>query len=198
MLIVGLTGGIGSGKTTIAKLLELEGIPVYDSDSRAKLLMRNSDKIKIELKAEFGDEVYIGIELNKEYLSRIVFGNSEKLKILNSIVHPVVAKDFKDWINDQETEIVVKEAAILFESGAYKACDINVTVHTDVEERIERVQKRDGVNREQVISRIKNQWTDNQRNEKSDIVIKNNDTDSTELNVKLLIKQLKEIIKKEA
>lgn len=198
MLIVGLTGGIGSGKTTIAKLLKLEGIPVYDSDNRAKYLMQNSDIIKNNLKAEFGEEVYIEGKLNREYLSNIVFGNSERLNVLNSIVHPIVAKDFQDWKNNHDAPILVKEAAILFESGAYKACDINVTVHTDVEERIERVQKRDGVTRGQVLSRINNQWSDSQRNKKSDIIIKNNDSDPTELNVKILVKQLIDIIEKEA
>ena len=198
MMVVGLTGGIGSGKTTIAKLLELEGIPVYDSDKRAKYLMHNSTEIRTALKLEFGDEVYSEEGLNREYLAKIVFGNKDKLKTLNSIVHPVVAKDFQDWIASQKTEIVVKEAAILFESGAYKTCDVNVTVHTDVEERIERVQKRDGVTREQVLSRINNQWTDEQRNEKSDIIIKNNDVDPTEVNVKKLVEQLKDRIKKEA
>jgi len=198
MLIVGLTGGIGSGKTTIAKLLELKGIPVYDSDVRAKFLMHNSDEIITSLKKEFGDEVYINGELNREHLAGVVFENKDKLKILNSIVHPVVAKDFQDWIAAQESDIVVKEAAILFESGAYKSCDVNVTVHTDIEERIERVQKRDGTTREQVLSRINNQWTDEQRNEKSDIIIKNNDIDPTELNVVKLVEQLKDIIKKEA
>jgi len=198
MLVVGLTGGIGSGKTTIAKLLKLEGIPVYDSDTRAKFLMTNSNKIRKELKSKFGNEVYIDGELNRSYLANIVFGNKEKLKVLNSIVHPVVSKDFQDWVSSQNAEIVIKEAAILFESGFYKNCDISITVDTDVEERIERVQKRDGVSREQVISRINSQWTDKQRNEKADIIIKNNNIDPTELNVKILIKQLREIIKKEA
>ena len=198
MLVVGLTGGIGSGKTTVAKLLEKEGIPVYYSDDKAKLLMQNSDIIRVELKAEFGDEVFNRDGLNRGYLAKIVFGDKSKLKLLNSIVHPVVANDFQDWVNNQKSKIVVKEAAILFESGAYANCDITVTVYTDVEERIERVQKRDGVSREQVMSRINNQWTDNQRNEKADIIIKNNDVDPTIENVKKLVIELKSRIKKEA
>ena len=198
MLVVGLTGGIGSGKTTVAKLLEKEGIPVYYSDDRAKFLMQNSDKIRIELKAEFGDEVFNIDGLNREYLSKIVFGDKSKLKVLNSIVHPVVADDFQNWVDNQKSKIVVKEAAILFESGAYANCDITVTVHTDVEERIERVQKRDGVSREQVMSRINNQWTDNQRNEMADIIIKNNDVDPTTENVDKLVIELNNRIKKEA
>ncbi len=198
MLVVGLTGGIGSGKTTIAKLLEQEGIPVYDSDVRAKYLMQNSEEIKTALKKEFGDEVYTDEGLNREYLSKIVFNNKDKLSILNSIVHPIVAKDFKDWVDSHHTDIVVKEAAILFESGSYKTCDVNVTVHTDVEERIKRVQKRDGATREQVLSRINNQWTDDQRNRKADIIIENNDANPTDINVKELIKKLKDRIEKEA
>ena len=198
MLVAGLTGGIGSGKTTIAKLLEQEGIPVYDSDVRAKYLMQNSEKIKTILKKEFGNEVYTEEGLNREYLAKIVFNNKDKLSVLNAIVHPVVAKDFKDWVDSQDTEIVVKEAAILFESGSYKTCDVNINVHTDVEERIKRVQNRDGVTREQVLSRINNQWTDEQRNKKADIIIRNNDADSIDINVKELIKKLKDKIEKEA
>jgi len=198
MLVVGLTGGIGSGKTTVGNFLEKEGIPVYNSDDRAKYLMHNSEEIKSALISEFGDEVFTDKGLNREYLAKIVFNDKDKLKKLNAIVHPVVAQDFKNWIENQKSDIVVKEAAILFESGAYKSCDINVTIHTDIEERIERVLKRDGTTREQVLSRINNQWTDEQRNEKADIVIKNNDDDPTELNVKELVKKLKEKIEKEA
>ena len=196
MLVVGLTGGIGSGKTTIANQLSLQGIPVYNSDERAKWLMQNSTEIKSALKKEFGEEVYNSQGLNREYLAKIVFNNKDKLNILNSIVHPVVAKDFDDWVNNQNAEIVVKEAAILFESGSYKTCDVNVAVSADLEERIKRVQKRDGVTREQVLSRINNQWSDLQRNEKADFVIENNDADSIEERVADLVKLLEEELKK--
>ncbi len=196
MLVVGLTGGIGSGKTTIANQLSLQGIPVYNSDERAKWLMQNSTEIKNALKKEFGKEVYNSQGLNREYLAKIVFNNKDKLNILNSIVHPVVAKDFDDWVNNQNAEIVVKEAAILFESGSYKTCDVNVAVSADLEERIKRVQKRDGVTREQVLSRINNQWSDLQRNEKADFVIENNDADSIEERVADLVKLLEEELKK--
>ena len=196
MLVVGLTGGIGSGKTTIANQLSLQGIPVYNSDERAKWLMQNSTEIKNALKKEFGEEVYNSQGLNREYLAKIVFNNKDKLNILNSIVHPVVAKDFDDWVNNQNAEIVVKEAAILFESGSYKTCDVNVAVSADLEERIKRVKKRDGVTREQVLSRINNQWSDLQRNEKADFVIENNDADSIEERVADLVKLLEGELKK--
>jgi len=196
MLVVGLTGGIGSGKTTIANQLSLQGIPVYNSDERAKWLMQNSTEIKNALKKEFGEEVYNSQGLNREYLAKIVFNNKDKLNILNSIVHPVVAKDFDDWVDNQNAEIVVKEAAILFESGSYKTCDVNVAVSADLEERIKRVKKRDGVTREQVLSRINNQWSDSQRNEKADFVIENNDADSIEERVADLVKLLEGELKK--
>lgn len=196
MLVVGLTGGIGSGKSTIAKLLEKYSIPVYYSDDRAKFLMQNSQLLKKGLILEFGNEVYNDDGLNREYLSKIVFNDKSKLGILNSLVHPVVANDFDSWKNKQNTKIVVKEAAILFESGAYKKCDLNINVSVDVEERIKRVVNRDGVSREQVLARINNQWTDEQRNKQADIILENTDFDLLEDKVKQLVKQLEK--KKEA
>jgi|LGOV01.1.fsa_nt_gb dephospho-CoA kinase len=196
MLVVGLTGGIGSGKSTIAKLLEKYSISVYYSDDRAKFLMQNSQLLKKGLILEFGNEVYNDDGLNREYLSKIVFNDKSKLGILNSLVHPVVANDFDSWKNKQNTKIVVKEAAILFESGAYLKCDLNINVSVDVEERIKRVVNRDGVSKKQVLARINNQWTDEQRNKQADIILENTDFDLLEDKVKQLVKQLEK--KKEA
>ena len=190
MIIVGLTGGIGSGKSTYAKLLAKKGIPIYYSDDRAKYLMNNSKELRDKLLKEFGRETFNTEGLNREYLAKIVFNNKEKLEILNSIVHPIVTKDFKSWTNEQSTSFVVNENAILFESGAYKNCDININISTDVEERIGRVMKRDGATRDQVLSRINNQWTDEQRNDISDITVSNNDVDNTADNISYIIEKL--------
>ena len=173
--IVGLTGGIGSGKTTIAKHIKSMGIPVYIADDAAKKILLLPETLNA-LKLVFGKTVFDGELLNKDKLSKIVFNNPEMLKQLNQIVHPAVKKDFDNWLqinNDQP--LVVKEAAILFESGSYKDCDAIITIVAPIEERIQRVVERDHTNSEAVLSRINNQWTDEMRMDKSDYVIENKD-----------------------
>jgi dephospho-CoA kinase len=173
--IVGLTGGIGSGKTTIAKHIKSMGIPVYIADDAAKKILLLPETLNA-LKLVFGKTVFDGELLNKDKLSKIVFNNPEMLKQLNQIVHPAVKKDFDNWLqlnNDQP--LVVKEAAILFESGSYKYCDAIITIVAPIEERIQRVVERDHTNSEAVLSRINNQWTDEMRMDKSDYVIENKD-----------------------
>lgn len=175
MKIVGLTGGIGSGKTTIAKWFSEVGIPVYNSDNEAKRLMNESVEIREELIQLFGKDAYLNNELNRKFISSKVFENKYLLEQLNQIVHPTVFKDFKIWIQNQNAPFVVKEAAILFESGSYHDCDYIVSVIADEEIRIQRVMNRDGISREQVLSRIKNQWTDELRIVNSDFIIRNNE-----------------------
>ena len=173
--IVGLTGGIGSGKTTIAKHIKSMGIPVYIADDAAKKILSLPETLNA-LKLVFGNAIFDGELLNKDKLSKIVFNNPEMLKQLNQIVHPAVKKDFDNWLqinNDQP--LVVKEAAILFESGSYKDCDAIITIVAPIEERIQRVVERDHTNSEAVLSRINNQWTDEMRMDKSDYVIENKD-----------------------
>jgi dephospho-CoA kinase len=173
--IIGLTGGIGSGKTTIAKHIMSLGIPVYIADDEAKKILLLPETL-ISLKLVFGDTIFDNETLNKDKLSTLVFGNSQKLKQLNQIIHPAVKSDFDNWLlSNINTPLVVKEAAILFESGSYKDCDIIITIVAPLETRIKRVIDRDGVNSETVLSRINNQWTDEMRIEKSDYVIENED-----------------------
>jgi len=198
MLVVGLTGGIGSGKTTIAKHFEKLGVSVYYSDDRAKELMINSEKLRSQLIEEFGDKVYNSQGLNREYLASIVFNNKESLSKLNSLVHPIVAQDFYDWKKNKSGDVVIKEAAILFESGAYKSCDINISIYSDVKKRIARVVKRDSVTKQQVQARISNQWSDEKRNLMADIVLENNDIEQISSKVEKLLIKLKDINKKEA
>ena len=173
--IIGLTGGIGSGKTTIARLFEAEGIPVYISDDEAKKIMLSPITVE-KVKQEFGDKVINNNQIDRKVLSEIVFNNPEQLKKLNSIVHPLVKKHFDEWVKQNSNHpFVVKEAAILFESGSYKYCDKVITVTASEETRIERVVKRDHVKREEVIQRIKNQISEKERLERSDFVIYNED-----------------------
>lgn len=171
--IIGLTGGIGSGKSTIAAYFKQKGIPVYIADERAKLI---SEKPKIvnQILAVFGNEILDNNQISKQKLSTVVFSNKEKLKLLNAIIHPEVKKDFELWVQEQKTPFVIKEAAILFESGSYKNCDFVITVTAPIEERIKRVLARDQTTRDLVLNRMANQWTDEQRIEKSDFVIENN------------------------
>lgn len=171
--IIGLTGGIGSGKTSIAKYFEQKGIPVYIADERAKIVSSKPEVVKKIISA-FGQEILDeNNNISKEKLAKIVFTNSQKLQLLNSIIHPEVKKDFTEWIKKQNKPFVIKEAAILFESGSYKDCDIIITITAPIEERINRVMKRDKTTREKVLDRISNQWSDEQRIEKSDFVIEN-------------------------
>ena len=173
--IIGLTGGIGSGKTTIAKHLISLGIPVYIADDKAKKILLLPEILK-SLKLVFGNAIFEGEILNKDKLSAIVFNNPKKLKQLNQITHPVIKKDFDNWLKANENfPLVVKEAAILFESGSYKDCDVIITIVAPIEERIHRVMTRDNTNSEAVLSRINNQWTDEMRMEKSDYVVENKD-----------------------
>lgn len=172
--VAGITGGIGSGKSTAAKFFEELGIPVYNSDTRAKTIQNENSEVKVKIITSFGEEAYNENGLNKPFMSKQVFQNNEKLKLLNSIVHPAVFQDFEDWKKAQKSDIVMKEAAILIESGSYKDCDVVISVVVDIETRIARTIERDGLSREEILARINNQISDEERIAKSDFIIDNN------------------------
>ena len=173
--ILGLTGGIGSGKTTIAKHIQSLGIPVYNADDEAKKILMLPETLNA-LKLVFGNSIFDEGLLNKDKLSNIVFNNPEMLKQLNQIIHPAVKRDFENWlIANKNHPIVVKEAAILFESGSYKDCDAVITIVAPLNSRIQRIMARDNTIYEAVLSRINNQWTDEMRIKKSDYIIENED-----------------------
>ncbi len=189
MLKVGITGGIGSGKSTVCRVFSNLGIPVFEADKAAKELMNNSEEIFDQLTRLFGAEVYLpDHSINRKYLAAIVFNDKSLLEKLNGIVHPVVRSTFFDWCDKQHAPYIIHEAAILFESGFYKFMDKTIAVVTSESERIERVMKRDGVTIEMVQERIRNQWNDKQRMELADFVIGNNDDD-------LIVPQIIEIDK---
>ena len=189
--IIGLTGGIGSGKTMVAEYIKSLGIPVYIADDEARELM-NTDKVIEAVSAEFEKEVLDNGILNRDKLAQIVFNNPEKLKKLNNIIHPEVKKHFDAWIeNHKDCPFVVKEAAILFESGSNRDCDAVITVTAPLETRIQRVMKRDKTDKESVLKRIQNQWTDEQRIAKSDYVIHNLSVDATKKQVDEILNLLK-------
>lgn len=171
--IIGLTGGIGSGKTTVAKYLESKGIPVYIADLEAKKIMETESVIGKIIDA-FGSEIIDDGKVNRSKLAGLVFNNPEKLKVLNSIIHPEVKNHFTNWVKLHENfPFVVKEAAILFESGSYKDCDKIILVTAPKEIRIKRVMERDKVSKGEVEARMANQWEDEQKKEMSDFVIEN-------------------------
>ena len=189
--IIGLTGGIGSGKTTIANYFKSFGIPVYIADDEARKIMQSVEIISA-IKNVFGDEVFENEKLNREELAKIVFNNPEKLEKLNNIVHPDVKKHFEQWLlQHTAAPYVIYEAAILFESGSYKNCDLIITVTAPIELRIQRVVERDKTTRELVLKRINAQWTDEQRISKSDFIIENTSMETTKLEVVKILKILK-------
>ncbi|MDI6047131.1 dephospho-CoA kinase [Flavobacterium yafengii] len=189
--IIGLTGGIGSGKTTIANYFKSFGIPVYIADDEARKIMQSSE-ITEAIKNVFGDIIFENEKLNREKLAKIVFNNPEKLEKLNKIVHPAVKKHFEQWLlQHTAAPYVIYEAAILFESGSYKNCDLIITVTAPVESRIQRVIERDKTTRELVLKRINAQWTDEQRISKSDFIIENTSIETTKLEVVKILKILK-------
>ena len=191
MMVVGLTGGIGSGKSTIAKAFAALGIAVFNSDEQAKALIATDAQVKERIIAAFGEEAYHNGEYNRAYIAQIVFNNSEKLVILNGIVHPALAEYFKQWAKEQTSPYVLKEAAILFESGSYKDCDYIITVTAPEEVRIARVMARDHCTEAQVRARMAQQWSDAQRIALSNAVIENIDLEKAKKEVKRINNELR-------
>jgi dephospho-CoA kinase len=173
MKIIGLTGGIGSGKSTVLELFKILGVKTYSADESAKKLV-NTDPYLINLiKSSFGENIYDKGQLNSKKLSKIVFEDTEKLKLLNSIIHPVVAKDFKLFLNSNNEDYIVKEAAIIFETKSENNYDKIIFIQSPLEIRIERVINRDNISREEVMKRINNQLDENLIIDKCDYVIRN-------------------------
>ena len=191
--IIGLTGGIGSGKSSVAQLFISKGIPVYIADVEAKKLM-DSKKIIEKIRKVFGKEIFDEEKINRIKLAAIVFNDPDKLAQLNAIVHPAVREHFVKWVSKhQDFPFIIKEVAILFETGGEKYCDKVITVVAPTQLRLERVMKRDNTKEEAVIARMNNQWTDEQRILKSDFVIENIDFEETKLRVEEVLKVLKNL-----
>ena len=165
MLKIGITGGIGSGKTTVCKVFELLGIPVFYADDVAKSIMHTDPVLKSGILDVFGENSYTKSgELNRSYISSVVFNDKDELEKLNSLVHPAVFRAFDTWVlGHSEASYVIKEAALLYESDAYKLCDQSILVISPVESRISRVKARDGISTEDVQLRIDRQFSDEQK-----------------------------------
>ena len=175
MTTVGLTGGIGSGKSLIAGIFESMGIPCYNSDLRARSLMHTSDVVRLELIELFGPDIYVDAKLNRQAIAAAVFSDSDLLARLNAIVHPAVAQDFETWIEELPgiSPYAIKESALIFEAGIDAALDKTILVTAPVAVRIERVVARDNVTAEAVKARMEKQWTDTRKIPLADYVINN-------------------------
>lgn len=175
--LLGITGGIGSGKSTVSKIFEVLDIKIYQSDDMAKYLMENDNKLISSIINSFGEESYIDGKINKEYISKNVFYDKEKLKTINNLVHPVVINDFKKWCLIHKNEkILIKEAALLFASKSYKELDFIIYVYAEKKLRISRILKRDSYRtKDQIEHIIKSQLTDKESFEKADYILENNE-----------------------
>ena len=174
MLKIGLTGGIGSGKSVVARVFECLGIPVYYADASAKRLM-NEEPLKSKISETFGPDAYINNVLNREWLGKKVFADKEQLELLNSLVHPVTIADAEKWFNEQDAPYAIKEAALIFEAGSEKMLDGVIGVFAPDEIRIKRTMERDGITREHVQARMNKQFPQEKNMERCDYVIMNDD-----------------------
>lgn len=175
MLNVGLTGGIGSGKSTIAKVFEVLGIPVYYADERAKEIMNEDEALKRKIIQLFGNDAYSNNKLNRSFIAEQVFGNATKLSRLNEIVHPATIADAHQWLQQQKSPYAIKEAALIFESGAQEYLDKVIGVYAPTPLRIHRVMQRDNSSREEVMARLDKQLDETIKMRLCDYVITNND-----------------------
>lgn len=190
MKIVGLTGGIGSGKTTVAKMFSELGVPVYIADDEAKKLTNSSKVIRRKLIHLLGDQAYIDGSLNRKYVADKIFTDKALLNAVNAIIHPKVATHFKKWALRQKANYVIKEAAILFENGGYKECDVVILVTAPKTLRLQRVIKRDNATQGEIEQRMDNQWTDTRKKKLADIIIENIEIEKTRQQVQLIHKSL--------
>lgn len=190
MYKVGLTGGIGSGKSKVAEFLRDREVAIYDSDSRAKELMMSNEALREALIAEFGQECYTADGINRAWLAQRVFNNEAELARLNAIVHPAVMRDFAAWAEAQEGNYVVLESAILLEAGLESHVDVVVAVMAPKELRLERAMMRDGAKREQIEERMRNQMSDEERTDRAKYAIVNIDLEELEEDVEQLHRRL--------
>lgn len=175
MLRIGITGGIGSGKTTACKLFELQGVPVFYADYEAKAAMNTDAILRQDIQATFGEAIYTNGLLNRKVLAAIVFNNEAELNKLNALVHPAVYRRFDVWAEKQQTPYVIKEAALLFETGSYKNCDFTVLVKSPEILKIARIIERDSASQDDVLKRMKKQLSDIEKEKLADFIIENNE-----------------------
>lgn len=192
-LKIGITGGIGSGKSTVAKIIEVLGFPVYYSDHEAKMLMNSSDEIREELNNHFGIDFYSEGQLNRKLLADKIFQNKEELNFVNQLVHPLVRQDFYLWSERQSSKIVFQESALLFETGNEKNFSATILVTASDELRIQRVMKRDNCSRASVLERMKNQLPESEKIAKANFVLYNNENESLIQQTLSVVKEIQKL-----
>lgn len=193
-LKVGITGGIGAGKSIVSKVFKVLGIPVYDADTRAKWLMNYEQAVKSKIIESFGTKAYKKDELDREFIGAETFHNPDKLKILNAIVHPAVGEDYKQWAESQKSPYTLKEAALIFEAGSYKGLDRIIVVTAPSEIRIARVLRRDAHRSKKDIEAIMvRQWPEEEKIARADYIIKNDGREMILPQILSIDKALKEL-----
>jgi len=175
MLRIGLTGGIGSGKTTVAKIFELLGVPVYYADDAAKRIMNEDEDLRAAIQKQFGESSYKNNELDRAYLSAKVFNDPFQLEILNSLVHPATLRDAFRWMNEQQSPYSIKEAALIFETGAAEQLDYVIGVDAPLQLRIKRTMERNNVSYDEVTRRIKSQLDEKIKLKLCDFILQNDE-----------------------
>ena len=186
---IGLTGGIGSGKSTVAKIFETLGIPVYYADDAAKRIMNENDELREAIQTHFGAETYTNNKLNRSHLASLVFGDEKKLALLNELVHPLTIADSDRWMKAQTSAYAIKEAALIFESDVWKGLDKVIGVSAPQELRLQRAMQRDSISKEAVLARMNKQMNEDEKMKRCDFVIYNDET-------QLLIPQVLELHEK--
>ncbi|MFZ4771596.1 MAG: dephospho-CoA kinase [Ferruginibacter sp.] len=175
ILRIGLTGGIGSGKTTVAHIFETLGIPVYYSDDAAKRIMNENPVLQQQIIQHFGEESYINGQLNRPFLAEVIFNNDEKRTLLNSLVHPLTIDDANNWMLQKDTPYAIKEAALIFESDVWKHLDKVIGISAPYELRLERAMQRDNISREAVEARMAKQMNEEEKMKRCDYIIYNDE-----------------------
>lgn len=186
---IGITGGIGSGKSMVAKVLQLMGYPVYSSDQRAKEIMHEDQLLIAGLKELFGEEAYLDSNLNRPYIAAQIFKDASKRTAMNNLVHPAVRKDFQNWVSRQKSPVLFQESALLFETGNYKSFDAVILVSAPEKVRMQRVKERDQLTDEQVQSRFNAQMPEEEKMKLTNLVIHNDGN-------QLLVPQILDLLKR--
>jgi dephospho-CoA kinase len=193
---IGITGGIGSGKSFIATIIERMGYPVYYSDVRSKELTNAHPIIRKGLIDLVGENVYFGGELDKKVLATAIFSNDELRLKVNQLIHPIVRQDFEDWSNSQKSDLIFNEAAILFETGAYRNFDATILVYAPEDLRLKRVLKRDIITKEEVLARMNNQMNDNEKRKMTSLQILNDGESPILIQIETILEEIKSILAK--
>jgi dephospho-CoA kinase len=193
MLRIGITGGIGSGKSTVAHVFEVLGIPVYYADREAKKMMNEDEELKEQIMREFGNASYVNGILNRKHLASIVFANKEKLEVLNALVHPATIRHGLQWMQKQNTPYTIKEAALIFESGSQEYLHYVLGVSAPLHLRLQRAMQRDKITRDEVLGRMSNQIQEEIKMRLCDFVIKNDEQELVIVQVLALDRKLREL-----